>query len=189
MRANYAGNMALIDDQIGELLEVVEARGELDNTVVALVSDHGEMNGDHGLLYKKTFLNAAVRVPFVINVPGRTTGSTSDVPVELMDVGATLVELAGAEPVEGSYARSLVPLVDDPAAPHRDCALSEWKGEVMLATSDWKMVLNPQGEIYLLFDLVNDPHETRNLAARPEVADVEHELRRIALERLVQTAH
>jgi arylsulfatase len=189
MRANYAGNMALIDDQIGEVLGVVEARGELDNTVVALVSDHGEMNGDHGLLYKKNFLNPSVRVPFVLNVPGRTTGSTSGVPVELMDVGATLVELAGAEPVDGSFARSLVPLVDDPAATHRDCALSEWNDEMMLATSEWKMVLNSRGEIYLLFDLVNDPHETRNRAGLTEVADVEQELRRLALERLVQTAH
>ena len=189
MRANYAGNMALIDDQIGEILGVVEARGELDNTVIALVSDHGEMNGDHGLLYKKNFLNPSVRVPFLINVPRRTTGSTSGVPVELMDIGATLVELAGAEPVEGSFARSLVPLVEDPAETHRDCALSEWNDEMMVATSEWKMALNSRGAIYLLFDLVNDPHETRNLAALPEVADVEQDLRRIALERLVQTAH
>ena len=69
MRANYAGNMALIDDQIGEILGVVEERGEADNTVVALISDHGEMNGDFGLLYKQNFLNASVRVPFLINVP------------------------------------------------------------------------------------------------------------------------
>ena len=189
MRANYAGNMALIDDQIGEILGVVEARGELDNTVVALVSDHGEMNGDHGLLYKKNFLNPSIRVPFVINVPGRTTGSSSDAPVELMDMGATLVELAGAEPVEGSYARSVAPLLDDPARAHRESALSEWNGEVMLATSEWKMALNRDGEIYLLFDLVKDPDETRNLAALPEMADVEQDLRRLALERLVQTAH
>jgi arylsulfatase A-like enzyme len=105
-----------------------------------------------------------------------------------MDMGATLVELAGAEPVEGSYARSLAPLLDDPARAHRESALAEWKGEVMLATSEWKMALNARGEIYLLFDLVNDPHETRNLAALPELADVERDLRRIALERLVQTA-
>jgi arylsulfatase A-like enzyme len=103
-------------------------------------------------------------------------------------MGATLIELAGAKPVKGSYARSLVPLLDDPAHPHRESALSEWNGELMLATSDWKMVLNPSGEIYLLFDLANDPHETRNLAALPEVADIEQELRRLALERLVQTA-
>ena len=46
LRANYAGNVTLIDDQIGDVLRVVEERGELDRTVVAFVSDHGEMNGD-----------------------------------------------------------------------------------------------------------------------------------------------
>lgn len=188
LRADYAGSLALIDDQIGEILRVVEDRGELDNTVIALISDHGEMNGDFGLLYKQNFLDPSIRVPFLIKAPGRTTGSTSAVPVELMDMGATLTELAGAEPVTGSYARSLVPLLDDPSRPHRDSALSEWNGELMLATPEWKMVLNTSGEIYLLFDLVKDPQETRNLAALPDVADVEHDLRRLALERLVQTA-
>jgi len=130
----------------------------------------------------------SVRVPFLISVPGRTTGTTTGSPVELMDLGATLVELAGGEPVEGSYARSVLPLLDDPARAPRESALSEWKDEVMIATSEWKMALNPRGEIYLLFDLANDPDETHNLAALPEVADVEQELRRIALERLVQTA-
>jgi arylsulfatase len=188
LRANYAGNMALIDDQIGEILGVVESRGELDNTVVALVSDHGEMNGDFGMLHKQNFLNPSVRVPFLVKAPGRTTGSASAVPVELMDMGATLVELAGAVPVERSYARSLVPLLENPAEAHRESALSEFNGEVMLATSEWKMALNPRGQVYLLFDLANDPQETRNLAALPDVADVEQHLRRLALERLVQTA-
>ncbi|MCW2766482.1 MAG: hypothetical protein JWO11_2441 [Nocardioides sp.] len=188
LRANYAGNMALIDDQIGEILGVVEDRGELENTVIALVSDHGEMNGDFGLLYKQNFLNPSVRVPFLIKAPGKAAGVTSAAPVELMDLGATLLELAGAEPVEGSYARSLVPVLENPHERHREAALSELSGEVMLATSEWKMALNGNGEIYLLFDLVNDPHETRNLAALPEVSDVEQDLRRLALERLVQTA-
>ena len=188
LRANYAGNMTLIDDQIGEILRVLEDRGQLDDTVIALVSDHGEMNGDFGLLYKQNFLNPAVRVPFLVKAPGKAAGATSTVPVELMDVGATLLELAGAEPVEGSYAQSLVPVLEDPSRPHREAALSELSGEVMLATSEWKVALNRNGRIYLLFDLVNDPHEQRNLAGRPEVERIAQDLRKLALERLIQTA-
>jgi len=188
LRANYAGNMTLIDDQVGEILRVLEDRGQLDDTVIALVSDHGEMNGDFGLLYKQNFLNPAVRVPFLIKAPGKAAGATSTVPVELMDVGATLLELAGAEPVEGSYAQSLVPVLEDPSRPHRAAALSELSGEVMLATSEWKVALNRNGRIYLLFDLVNDPHEQRNLAGRPEVERIAQDLRKLALERLIQTA-
>lgn len=188
MRANYAGNMTLIDDQIGEILGVLEERGELDSTVIVLVSDHGEMNGDFGLLYKQNFLNPAVRVPFLIKAPGKASGATSATPVELMDVGATLLDLAGAEQVEGSFAQSLVPVLDDPLRSHREAALSELSGEVMLATGEWKVALNRNGRIYLLFDLVNDPHETRNLAGLPEVEAVAQDLRKLALERLIQTA-
>lgn len=162
-------------------------RGELENTVVALVSDHGEMNGDFGLLYKGNFLNPSVRMPVLIKAPGKIAGPTSAVPVELMDLGATLLELAGAEPVEASFARSLVPVLENPLRPHRDATLSEHSGEAMLATTTWKMGLNRNDKIYLLFDLINDPHETRNLAALPEGADVVQDLR-LALERLVQTA-
>ena len=66
MRANYAGNTSLIDAQIGEILEAVEGRGELDNTIIVFVSDHGEMNGDAGLVYKSNFLDGAVRVPLLV---------------------------------------------------------------------------------------------------------------------------
>ncbi|MFP6644588.1 MAG: sulfatase-like hydrolase/transferase [Candidatus Latescibacterota bacterium] len=55
MRANYAGNVTLIDEQIGGILETIEARGELDNTVIVFTSDHGELNGDFGLIYKSVF--------------------------------------------------------------------------------------------------------------------------------------
>jgi arylsulfatase len=179
LRANYAGNVTLIDDQVGEILRVVEDRGELDRTVVAFVSDHGEMNGDHALLYKNNFLNPAVRVPFIVRLPGgRGAGAVASTMVELMDVGATLADLAGAAPLRRSLARSLVPVLDDPSRPHRDVAVSELRREVMLATPDWKLTLNRQGEVYLLYDERADPYETRNLAALPEYAEIERDLRK-----------
>jgi arylsulfatase len=178
LRANYAGKVTLIDDQIGAVLGVVEARGEMDRTVVAFVSDHGEMNGDYGLIYKGTFLNPAVRVPFLVRVPGRTGGAVVDTVVELMDVGATLVELAGGSQVPGSLARSLLPVLARGSRRHRKVALSEVRREIMLATNEWKAALNRDGEIYLLFDLPADPAETRNVAALPEYRKIERRLHR-----------
>jgi arylsulfatase len=178
LRANYAGKVTLIDDQIGELLRVVEERGELDRTVVAFVSDHGEMNGDHDLIYKNTFLNPAVRVPFIVRAAGDgRAGAVSEAMVELMDLGATLVELAGGKLPRRSLARSVRPVLDDPARPHREAALSELRREMMIATPDWKAALNRRGEPYLLYDLRRDPQETRNLAALPDYAATERELR------------
>ena len=170
LRASYAGNVTLIDDQIGELLRVIEQRGELGRTAIAFVSDHGEMNGDQGLLHKHNFLDPAARVPFIVRPPagwGGAAGAESGAMVELMDVGATLAELAGAEPAGGSRALSVTPALRDPGRPHREFAVSELRSEVMLATADWKLAVNRRREVYLLYDLRADPFETRNLAAVP----------------------
>jgi choline-sulfatase len=181
LRANYAGNVTLIDDQIGEVLRAVEDRGELDRTVVAFVSDHGEMNGDYNLLYKQNFLDSAARVPFIVRLPAArqraTAGAVADTMVELMDLGPTLVDLAGAQRVRGSLARSVVPVLADPSRLHREVALSELRREVMVATGDWKIGLNHAGEVYLLYDRRADPSETRNIAGLPDYEEIEHDLR------------
>ena len=185
LRANYAGNVTLIDDQVSDILRVVEERGELDRTVVVFVSDHGEMNGDHGLIYKQTFLNGAARVPAIVRLPrsmGAAAGAVSHAMVELMDIGPTLVDLAGGRSVEGSLARSLLPMVHDPSARHREVALSELRQEAMVATADWKLAVNRRGEVYMLYDLGADPSETRNLAGLPGHEEVtEHLLGRLRL--------
>jgi arylsulfatase len=179
LRADYAANVTLIDDQIAEILRVVEERGELDHTVVTFVSDHGEMNGDHGLIYKQNFLNPAARIPFVIRLPPSAetpAGAVSDAMVELMDLGPTLVELAGGRRDPDSLARSLVPVLREPGRRHRNVALSELRREAMVANADWKLAVNRAREVYMLYDLRADPFETRNLAGLPEYEETEQQL-------------
>jgi choline-sulfatase len=187
LRANYAGNITLIDDMVGQVLSVIEARGELDDTVIALVSDHGEMNGDHGLIYKENFLAASVRIPMLLRVPG-ARATVCDAPVELMDMGATLIELAGGEPLERSHAVSVTPVLDDPAHEVRAHAVSELRGETMIATREWKVAFNKKSKPYLVFDLASDPNETRNLAGVPRVKPVVKKMRRALEARLAATA-
>ena len=189
MRANYAGNVTLIDDQIGQIVRVVEQRGELENTVIAFTSDHGEMNGDWDLIYKVNFLDGALRVPLIVRTPATAAagGRASDVLVENSDLGPTLVELAGGELEHRQFARSLCPALTSAEAVHRQDALSEFRGEFLLLTGDWKMALNRDGKSYLLFDRHADPREMRNLAGLPEYASVENELRLATLERIART--
>jgi choline-sulfatase len=181
LRANYAGNLLLIDDQVGRVLDVVRERGEFDDTAIVFISDHGEMNGDFGLLYKGNFLNPAVRVPLLASLPGTVDaprGVTSNAVVELMDVGATLLELANGSPVApGTGARSVAPLLRRPDGSHREGALAGFDHELMLATQDWKLALNKRGKPYLLFDLQADPNETRNLAGSRPHRDIERRLK------------
>ena len=179
LRANYAGNVSLIDDQVREVLRAVEERADLDRTVVIFVSDHGELNGDYGLLYKGNFLNGASRIPFIVAHPGcsATAGAIADTPVELIDVGGTLTELAGATPPKQSRAKSVVPALLDPSRLIRDVALVEHGREAMVASPYWKLAVNRAGDPYLLFDLHSDPAETRNLAGVQEYAAIEADLR------------
>jgi len=187
MRADYAGNITLIDDQIGEILEVIEKRGEMENTVIAFTSDHGEMNGDRGLIYKMNFLDGALRVPMIVRTPATAAtggGIVNDSLVENFDLGPTLVELAGGSVDYRQFAQSLCPTLTSPDAEHRPDGISEFRGEFMLVNKKWKMALNREGQSYLLFDLENDPNETRNLAGLPESKPIETELRLRLLERI-----
>ena len=193
LRANYAGNITLIDTQIGDILDTIKARGELDNTIIVHTSDHGEMNGDYGLIYKSNFLNGAVRIPLLVRTPNASglqtppTGTICESPVEWIDIGPTLVEFAGGELEHHQFGKSLGRVLTNPEANHRDFAISEIQGEIMLLNREWKIALNADGEVYLLFDVQNDPDEIHNLTGKPEVADVETALRLQILEWLVQT--
>lgn len=169
MRANYAGNVTLIDDQIGRLISALEKRGELDNTIIIFTSDHGEMNGDHGGIYKGNFYDAAVRVPMLIRAPGvigsNAAGNICASPVEWSDAGPTMVDLAGGKINYKQYAKSLVPTLMNPSVTHREEAISEIGGEYMVMTVDWKLCVNDKMEPYALFDRHNNPDELKNLVS------------------------
>jgi choline-sulfatase len=190
MRANYAGNVTLIDEQIGEILGVVESRGEMENTVVVFTSDHGELNGDHGLIYKECFLDGCLRVPMIVSTPetrGARLGRISQTPIEWIDAGATILDLIGASQPDGRFARSLLPEVEAPFAPVREEAISELFGEVCIVTEDWKMAVNRNGEPYLLFHRPSDPQEQYNLVSSSEHAEIRTELTSRMLRRIVSS--
>jgi choline-sulfatase len=188
LRANYAGEVTLIDDQISQLVETVRARGELDRTVILFTSDHGEMNGDYGLLFKAVFLNGAVRVPLIIRTPvtvGHARVYTG--PVELMDVGVTVAELAGIPQFRLGSGRSLGGVLRGTDDRIRTDALSEYNGEYMLLTDTWKIAFRSDLKPYLLFDVHEDPEETRNLAGRHEMTEVEADLSQLLRDKLAST--
>ena len=188
MRANYAGNVTLIDEQIGEILNVIDARGEMDNTMIVFTSDHGEMNGDWGLTHKMNFLDGALRVPLIVRTPETARAGVRTVNESLAenaDIGPTLVELAGGKIGYPQFSRSLVNALD--GAEHREDALSEFRGEFMLMNRDWKLAVNRDGEAYLLFDRQADPTETRNLAGLADYYEIERDLRLRILERVSQS--
>jgi choline-sulfatase len=174
------------------LIHKDQQRGDsLGVFIVVFASDHGELGGDAGLLYKCCFLDSSVRVPLLISTPETRTSQTEqriDAPVEWRDIGPTLVEFAGGRIDHPQGARSLGPLLADPSVSHRGFAVSEIDEEICLFSREWKLALNREGECYLLIGRCNDPEETRNLAALPAHPETELKLTSIARDILATNA-
>jgi arylsulfatase len=140
-------------------------------------SDHGDLMGDHQFLLKGPYhFQGLIRVPLLLTIPGKTTGTVTDALVCTMDLAATLLHLAGLESSARMQGRSLVPLFADPGATVRDHVLIEDDGPRpllpgapqptrlrTLVTPQWRLTYYdgfPFGELY---DLQDDPLEHRNL--------------------------
>lgn len=169
-RRQYAANCEHIDTWVGRILDAVERRGETGNTLVVLASDHGDMMGDHGRYHKSVAHEGSLRVPCIIAGPGVERRGISTALVELIDLGATILEAAGVPRDQHREARSLWPLLDGSAADdthrsHQHAALKDW---CSVTTATHKLVVDPSGS--RLYDLVADPGETSDIAAaRPDV--------------------
>ncbi|MCC7407810.1 MAG: sulfatase-like hydrolase/transferase [Phycisphaeraceae bacterium] len=167
------------DGQIGQLLAALRASAVAENTVILYTSDHGENKGDHGLWWKNCMFDHAVRIPLIIHWPQRwPTAQRRPGVCSLVDLVQTMTSLAGARPGDDWNGDSLLPLLDNPAAPWKDMAVSEYYGHniasgyTMLRQGPWKYVYhNPMDERHgperELYDLATDPRELRNLAADP----------------------
>lgn len=179
-RAYYYANVTMIDEKIGEIMDALEARGYLENSVVVFMSDHGEMLNDHGHIQKWTAYDEVTRVPAIVWAPGRFQGDrTIDGLCQHMDLGPTLLDLAEVPYPDSMEARSLLPALQGEAwsprpyvfAEHcRDGNLTETEFMTMIRSEDWKLVHfldEPYGQ---LFDLKNDPREMRNLWDEPSAA-------------------
>lgn len=176
-RRAYYGAVSYVDDHVSRLLGVLRETGRLDNTVVILTADHGEMLGERGAWYKMSCYEGSIRVPLVIWAPGMFPGSPGRVaaPVSAMDLLPTLTDLAGLGGPSGSVVapidgRSLLPHLR--GAPDRNEVAAEYLAEgaiapiVMIRRGRYKFVHSP-ADPDQLFDLAADPHERVNLAADP----------------------
>lgn len=172
--AHYWGKVSLVDKMVGRILDRLKATGDDANTIIVFTTDHGEMMGDHHLMYKSVMYEEASRVPMLLKAPGATPGRVEQ-PVSGIDVVPTLLELLGQPVPRHLQGESWAPYVTcGRKLPERDVII-EWNGPPYplkkdhleplrtVRTSDgWKMTLGPgtEGE---LFDLKTDPKERHNL--------------------------
>lgn len=180
MRANYYGKITMIDDCIGKVLDAVKNRGNYDNTLIMVISDHGEMLGAHGKMSKGTFWEESAKVPMIMQWPSKIKpGQTLDSPVSLLDVYATVVEAAGGDVTEGRNTKSLLPMAFGKTDRVRDAVFSEIGRKQHLTY----MVRMDQYKWFLMFgreylyDLKKDPWEMNNLIDDPEYKPIVQKLK------------
>ena len=189
----YMGLIKQCDDQLGRLLDHLEATGKMDDTMIVLTSDHGDYLGDHWLGEKDFFHEASVRIPMIICDPrasaDATRGTTCDALVEAIDLAATFVEAAGGTVADHILeGRSLMPWIrGETPADWREYVISEYDYSVtpraealgvsprdarmfMVFDGRWKLIHFEGGFRPMLFDLKTDPDEFTDLGARDEHA-------------------
>lgn len=204
--AHYYGNVTLVDDQVGELLELLAHKGLTEETLVAFTSDHGDHLGDHRLLHKSgvTFYDVSVRVPYLIRYPTLfPQGAVCEAIVEAIDLPATFLDVAGVAAPATMQGRSLVGLAEGALSDWRDDAFSEIDLHInpamhgpqdpgsrdyvaMICTREWKYVHFPNLGIGELYDLANDPDELVNLFYDPAYSERVAEMRLRLLNRFMR---
>lgn len=184
-RVAYYGMTDFLDRQVGAVLDALEKSGEADRTIVVYCSDHGEMLGEHGMWWKSCFYDGSCRVPLIVSWPGHVpSGTVRSENVSLMDIGTTLLDLAGLDPLPESSGRSFQSLLTDGSGEWDDTVFAEYTLDNicrMVRSGPWKYNYY-HGMGAELFNLESDPDELEDLSGQSRYREIEERLH----ERLLQ---
>ncbi len=201
VKANYYAMIEQIDDQFARIMQTLRDTGQLENTIVVYMSDHGEMLGDHGLILKGCrFFDGLVRVPLIMSWPGRfQAGLRSDALVETVDVAPTLMDACGLGVPPEMQGKSLAPLLRGDADPavHKKAVVCEYRDAMgghadrshasMVFDGRYKSVFYHGHDLAELFDHTHDPHEFDNLWDQPGHDALKLQQMRVHLNALMAT--
>jgi arylsulfatase A-like enzyme len=195
IKQRYLGLVTLVDQSIGAILGCLERCGLNENTIMVHTSDHGDSLGAHHLFGKETMFEEAVRVPWLIRLPGQTRQKMISHPVSHIDFVPTLLDLLGQSNHPQCAGKSLLPSVHDDTGATRNVFL-EWapnrtkvkKGSrlarrrmiksaveestrTIVSPDGWKLCLRDK-DLNELYNLKDDPFEMRNLYSDAQYASV-----------------
>ena len=169
-RQEYYALITHLDEQIGRILDKLEASGRADNTWIFFTADHGLAVGHHGLFGKQNLYDHSTRVPFIVAGPGVKSNHRIDAAIYLQDVMATSIELAEAEQPEHIFFNSLLPLLRGTrtASFYPEIYGAYLELQRSISVDGFKLIAYPKAETLRLYDLSNDPFEMHDLAGKPE---------------------
>jgi arylsulfatase A-like enzyme len=160
----YADSLAYVDAQIGRLLEHLRRRGVWDRTVVVITGDHGQAFYEHGFsAHAGEIYNEVMRVPLIIRAPDRRRG-IDDRLAQHADVAPSILEVLGL-PIHPSFqGRSLLTDKPDPNRSVYLVAQSPQAHQIGIVRGHHKLIYDAWQRRYLLYDLIADRSESKNLA-------------------------
>lgn len=200
--AEYYGMISNVDHNVGIMLNWLEGKGVLDDTIVIFMSDHGDMLGQHGFFcgIKRQAYRSSMHVPFFVRYPkkfgaGKRVQPLVDISIDTMP---TLLELCGLDIPDDVQGTSFVPVMENETET-RDAIMYEMmkqsnggKGQVHqkpergIRTKEW-LYVRKKDKPLMLFDQINDPLEQNNLVNDPAYAEIQAELDKRVLDHMAAT--
>lgn len=204
MTRAYWGTIRSVDDSVGRLYETLRHMGQLDNTLIVYLGDNGLLNGEHGMVDKRTMHEPSIRVPLVVRYPGLTpTDRPQVIPQMILQVdhAPTILDICGVPPPAKAHGKSWKKLAQGDARDWRKSWYYEYNYEKQfpytpnvrgVRTDRWKLIRYPHGDggpdrhKGELYDLQADPEESKNLIDDPrhqaKIAELRAELDRLMAE-------
>jgi arylsulfatase A-like enzyme/cytochrome c-type biogenesis protein CcmH/NrfG len=187
LHSPYDGEIAYTDRELGRFIDAVEKKSPPDRTLIVVLADHGESLGEHGEYTHGIFLyDATLRIPLIVKGPGVPAGMRFKPQVRTIDVLPTVLAILGGRPPEECQGSSVLPALSgkqiSPTRSYGETLYPKmnmgWAELRAIRTDRWKYIRAPKPELY---DLAQDPHETRNVIDQNpgDVRDLEQFLKRI----------
>ncbi len=168
----YYAIISHLDEQIGNILNALEESGEAENTYIFFTGDHGLSVGHHGLLGKQSMFDHSMRVPLIVTGPEVPANQSINEDVYLQDIMATSLELAGINKPDDVFFNSFMPLVQNIRSEgyyQEDGIYGAYIDlQRMIRKDGFKLIVYPDIEKLLLFNVDADPLEINNLSEKPE---------------------
>ncbi len=173
----YIASITFADAQIGRLLDALDNSKYKQNTIIVLFGDHGWNLGEKEHWRKFALWEETTHVPFIISAPGMVKpNSVCDRTVNLMDIYPTLIEMCSFPVKKGMEAVSIFPLLKNPKLEWNHPSVSTWgRNNHSVRTERWRYIRYSDGGEEL-YDHNIDPHEWKNLASDPKLADIKKQL-------------
>ena len=199
----YWGTILSVDDSVARLRTWLEETKQLDNTIIVFMGDNGLLEGEHGMVDKRTAHEASLRIPIIARIPALAQKpKTIEQQVLTVDIAPSLLELCGAPSMPNLHGKSWAKLITEGDTSWRSSWFYHYNYEKQfpytpnvraLRTDEWKYIHYPHGDaspdhhLAELYDLKNDPGETKNLISDPSKRDLIEKLKAELADRMKAT--